>query len=301
MEVVRDPRLISGFIYDRPLPMLPAVTHCGEAVTTRQHALASHRHEGFEFMLACRGSYTWATGHQQYRQQAGDVFIAFPGHPHRTAPVPHPSCHQLWLGVRLGDLGSEGDALARELATGGHHLLAGCPEAEPLLRGIVQQAVGGRPRREEVAAAYLTTLVRLLAQRLSRPGGGAVEPADVRYSYPVLKAMHLMRANLSQRLTLADLARAGGLGPSQLCRQFRNEVGHSPAQYHRQLRLDAAKERLLAPGSSIADAALSSGFSSSQHLSKIFRDSVGMTPGAWRQAARRGRQSRRDATFTVDG
>jgi AraC-like DNA-binding protein len=298
MEVVRDPRLISGFIYDNPLPRLAAVTHCGEAVTTRQHALDAHRHAGFEFMLACRGSYTWATRGRQYRQRAGDVFVAFPGQPHRTAPVAHPVCHQLWLGVRLDELGGEGARLAAVLTAGQHHLLAGCPEAEPLLRGIVQQAVGARPQRDEVAAAYLVTLVRLLSQRLSRPVSAAVEPAGIRYSYPVLKAMALMRGNLSERLAISDLARAGGLSASQLCRQFRQEVGHSPAQYHRQLRLDAAKERLLAPGSSIANTAVSCGFSSSQHLSKVFRDSVGMTPGAWRRAARPA--PRPDGTVVVD-
>lgn len=288
MEVVRDPGLISGFVYERPLARLPAVTHCGEAVTARDHVRAPHRHPGFEFMLACRGSYTWAVRQRQFRQQAGDIFIAFPGQLHRTAAAAHPVCHQLWLGVSLDRMGGEAARLARLLARGDHHLLAGCPEAEPLLRGIVQQAVGGRPRRDEVAQAYLTTLVRLLAQRLSGPAGDRAGSADVRYSYPVLKAIRLMRENLSERLTVADLARAGGLSASQLCRRFREEVGHSPAQYHRQLRLDAAKERLLAPGSSIAGTALSCGFGSSQHLSKVFRDSVGMTPGDWRQAARPG-------------
>jgi AraC-like DNA-binding protein len=296
MEVVRDPRLISGFIYDRPLPRLPAITHCGEAVTTRSHVMSPHRHAGFEFMLSCRGSYTWATQRRRYRQQAGDVFIAFPDQAHHTAPVPHPVCHQLWLGVRLRELDDEGATLASLLTGGDHHLLAGCPEAEPLLRGIVQQAVGARPRRDEVAAAYLTTLVRLLTQRLSGPGSG-IEPIGMRYSYPVLKAMHLMRENLSERLAISDLARAGGLGTSQLCRRFRKEVGHSPAKYHRELRLDAAKERLLVPGSTIASTALSCGFTSSQHLSKVFRESVGMTPGDWRRAARPGSER---GTFSVD-
>jgi AraC-like DNA-binding protein len=225
---------------------------------------------------------------RRYRQLTGDMFIAFPGQDHHTAPVAHPVCHQLWLGVDLGQLGGEAAGLGRELTRGGHHLLPGCHEAEPLLRGIVQQAVGGRPHGEEVAEAYLTALVRLLLQRLSGSAPDPVEPVGVRYSYPVLKAIRLMRQNLSVRLAVADLARAGGLGVSQLCRLFRDEVGHSPAQYHRQLRLEAAKERLLAPGVSIAETAHSCGFASSQHLSKAFRDSVGMTPGEWRRAGRAG-------------
>lgn len=282
VKVIRDPRLTSGFVYESPLPGLPAVTHCGEAVTTSGHVMEPHSHLGFELMYACRGSYTWAVGRDHYLQQAGDIFVAFPGQLHRTASVTHPVCQQLWLGVRLDLLGSEGRSLATDLHRSRTHLIQGCPEIEPLLRGVVLQSVRAVEERNGVADAYLLTLVRLLGQRLSSDRDIG-ERVGVRHSYPILKALHLMRQNLSERLTLLDLAKAAGIGESQLCRRFRNEVGQSPAQHHRQLRLEAARDRLLVPGASILETAVSCGFSSSQHMSTVFQQTVGMTPKRWQQ------------------
>jgi AraC-like DNA-binding protein len=282
MEVIRDPRLTSGFVYENPLPLLGAVTHCGEAVTIAGHALESHQHQGFEFILSCRGSYTWSVGRQRYRQEAGDMFITFPCQTHQTAPVSHPASHQLWLGVRLAELGEDSAELGVQLMKGRHHLLPSCADTEPLLRGIVRQAAGAGPEREAVAAAYLATLVRVLRQRLAL-GRPTEAPAGPPYSYPVLRVMQLMQQRLGERLTMSDLAKASGLGVSQLSRRFRCEVGQSPARYHRQLRLDAARDRLLAPDATILGTAISCGFSSSQHMSRLFRDAVGMTPRTWQR------------------
>ena len=297
MKVIQDPRLTSGFLYESPLADLPAVTHCGEAVTKPDHRMEPHSHLGFEFMYVCRGRYSWAIGRHSYRQSAGDIFVAFPGQLHRTAAVQHASSHQLWLGIQLERLGSEGENLAQLLRGSRAHLITGCAEAEPLLRGLVMQSVRAGQRRSLVAQAYLLTLVRVLAQRIDSTGRDNTETVGVPYSYPVLKALHLMRENLSVRITLVDLARASGIGESQLCRRFRSEVGQSPADYHRQLRLEAARDRLLMPGASILDTAVSCGFSSSQHMSTVFQQTMGMTPRQWQQTARTpnpGPSSRRD-------
>ena len=235
-------------------------------------------------MFSCSGGYTWSIGESRYEQRVSDVFITFPRQRHHTAPVAHPACHQLWVGVQLAQFCDEGDLLARRLVSQDRHLISAFPEAEPLLRGVVLQAVSSAADRESVAGAYLLTFVRVLAQRLARSAFETVEPASLRYSYPVLKAIQLMRTNIGSRVSLPDLARAAGVGVSQLCRRFRDEVGQSPAQYHRRLRLDAAKQRLLAPGSSMLDTAMSCGFSSSQHMSRLFHDEFGTTPRAWRQA-----------------
>ncbi|HLL90914.1 MAG TPA: AraC family transcriptional regulator [Tepidisphaeraceae bacterium] len=294
MQVIRDPSLTSGFVYENPLPDLDAVTHCGEAVTTARHAIPTHRHTGFEFMYVCRGAYTWASGQREYAQGVSDLFVAFPGDPHRTADRPHPPCHQLWLGVRLDRLGDDGAALASRLTRERRHVVQRCPEVEPILRGIVQQAVRPGAGRAAVAAAYLTVLVRVIAQRLADgdAAGAGPERPGVRYSYPVLKALHLMAAHLDRRLTLAELAHATGGGTSQLCKLFREEVGQSPAEHHLWLRLNAAKERLLAADASILDAALDCGFSSPQHLSTHFRRAFGLTPRQWMRQPRAGDRRR---------
>lgn len=302
MRIVRDQRLTSGFLQERPLADLPALTHCGEGVTTRLHALDVHRHEAFELMYVCRGSYTWWSGGRAHLQRATDVFVTRPGESHRTAEAPHPVCHQLWLGVDLALLpGSEGADLAQRLQESGRHVVRGCAEVEPLMRGVLLQTVSTAPDRAEVVTAYLRALVSVLRQRLAAgeradgQGSRAGQSADgtaMPHTFPVLKALELMREHLAERLTLEDLALAAGLGESQLCRRFRDELGMSPARHHRQMRLDEARRRLRNPETSVVDTAVSCGFSSSQHLSTLFKEAYGVSPRRWQQQS--GRADRSD-------
>lgn len=282
MTAARDVRLTSGFIHDAPFPALPALTHCGEGVTTDSHVVSPHEHSGFELMYVCRGAYTWSVGPVRYRQHPGDLLFTTPRQRHGTAPDVHVACHQLWLGLDLAAYGGDTDDVDRALRVRPSSIFRGFPEVEPLMRGVVLQAAMAGPHREEVVSAYLVALVSVIRQRLAHEEApGAV----LRYSYPVLKAIELMRDHVAHPMSLKQLAAHSGVGVTQLCRRFRDEVGHSPGDYYRGIRLDEARQRLLNPEATIVDTAVSCGFSSSQHLTTLFRKKFGVTPGQWQTRA----------------
>lgn len=281
MTIVRDAELSSGFVAIAPLSGLTAVTHCGEAVTTRQHVRPSHQHLGFEFMFACRGRYRWTVAGRTVTQTVGDLLVVHPDQWHRTAPGLRSSCHLLWVGVRLSELGEEGERLAAALRAYDRQLVPQIPQVEPLLRGVLQQATGTGPDQVEVARGYLRTFAMVTAQRLAGLQSANLVPPRNRITVPVISALQLARDHLDGPLPLTRFATVAGVSPSQLCRLFADEVGCSPVQYHRQLRLDAAKARLLDPEASIASTAAEFGFSSSQHLSTLFRGAFGLTPRQW--------------------
>ena len=279
VTAARDVRLTSGFIHDAPFSSLPALTHCGEGVTTDSHVLSAHEHTGFELMYVCRGAYTWNVGSVRYRQQPGDLLFTTPRQRHATASDVHAACHQLWLGLDLTHYAAGADDVEGALRARPSSIFRGFPEVEPLMRGVVLQAAMAGPHREEVVSAYLATLVSVIRQRLAHEEA----PGSVlRYSYPVLKAIELMRDHLAPPMSLKHVAAHSGVGVTQLCRRFRDEVGHSPGEYYRGIRLDEARQRLLNPETTIVDTAMSCGFSSSQHLTTLFRERFGATPGQWR-------------------
>lgn len=285
MKVLRDPQIISGFIYDAPVDGLPALTHCGEALCCRGHHRKPHVHDGFEFLYLSRGHATWKAHGEITVQEMGDLYIAYPDEKHGTGPVPNPENHHLWVGLKLDTLGPPAKQLAKALRQSRTRLLKGCPEVEPVLRGLVAQVVAHHPYRLQTVQSYLALFVTLVTQRLL--GGERHTPAQsaLPYSYAVQRAIAYMEQQLDRRIPLRDLAAmATARSVPHFCVQFRREVGVSPAAYHLQLRVNSARQALRQPDFDVTKVALQHGFSSSQHFSTVFRRSYGITPREWRRA-----------------
>ncbi|MDB6167793.1 MAG: hypothetical protein JWM88_657 [Verrucomicrobia bacterium] len=283
MKVLRDPQIISGFVYENPVDGLPALTHCGEALCCRGHHRKPHTHSGFEFLYLARGKATWKADGEVTAQAMGDLYIAYPGEKHGTGPVPNPENHHLWAGLKLDRLGTNASRLGSELRKKRVRSLTNCPEVEPVLRGLVAQVVANHPERRRAIEAYLELFIALVSQRLQAGGRRMPVATALPYSHAVQRAVTYMEQQLDRRLPLRDLAAmATARSVPHFCTQFRREVGVSPAAYHLQLRLDAARLTLRQPGFDVTKAALQHGFSSSQHFSTLFRRAYGLTPREWR-------------------
>ncbi|HEX6301995.1 MAG TPA: AraC family transcriptional regulator [Acidimicrobiia bacterium] len=88
--------------------------------------------------------------------------------------------------------------------------------------------------------------------------------------------------HFADRLTLADVGRAVGASSFHLARLFRGLTGRTVHRHLTDIRLRAALDRLENDSSDIADIALSVGFASHSHLTKVFHERFGMTPSAFR-------------------
>ena len=107
----------------------------------RGHHRKPHAHPAFEFLYLARGRATWKANGEVTTQEMGDLYIAYPGEKHGTGPVPNPENHHLWVGLKLDRLGPAAGRLAGELRRHRVRSLRGCPEVEPVLRGLVAQVV----------------------------------------------------------------------------------------------------------------------------------------------------------------
>ena len=285
MKVLRDPQIISGFVFENPVDELPELTHCGEALCCAGHHRGPHSHPVFEFLYLSRGQATWRTHGEPVEQNMGDLYIAYPGEKHGTGPKPNPENHHLWMGVDLEKIGREGRRLAARLKAERPRLVAGCQEVEPVLRTLVRQVVADRARRTEVIVSCLRLFITLLDQQLdaNRQETRAVEQR-LPYSHGVQKAVDYLHQNLERRLPLSDLASVAiARSVPYFCTRFRREVGLTPAAFHLQLRLNAAREALRQPAIDVTTAATQYGFSSSQHFSTQFRRAFGVTPRDWQK------------------
>jgi AraC family transcriptional regulator len=92
-----------------------------------------------------------------------------------------------------------------------------------------------------------------------------------------------MKANLTQDLSILDLATLTGMSESHFSRSFKRSVGISPYQYLIQQRVERAKQLLEQRSISISTIALDCGFANQTHLTKVFRQMTGMTPKAYQK------------------
>jgi AraC-like DNA-binding protein len=97
-------------------------------------------------------------------------------------------------------------------------------------------------------------------------------------SHRTAKAIAWIRANYARPLRVEDLAEIAGMGVSTLHHHFRVLTDMSPLQYQKQLRLQAARGRMLMDGLDAASAAFEVGYESASQFNREYSRLFGQPP-----------------------
>jgi AraC-like DNA-binding protein len=97
-------------------------------------------------------------------------------------------------------------------------------------------------------------------------------------SQKTAKAIAWLRANYTKPLRLEELAEVARMGTSTLHHHFRALTAMSPLQYQKQLRLVAARERMLVEGLDAASAAFNVGYESPSQFNREYKRFFGQPP-----------------------
>jgi AraC-like DNA-binding protein len=97
-------------------------------------------------------------------------------------------------------------------------------------------------------------------------------------SHRTSKAIAWLRANYRKPLRVEELAEIARMGMSTLHHHFRALTAMSPLQYQKQLRLVAARERMLIEGLDAASAAFEVGYESASQFNREYKRFFGQPP-----------------------
>ena len=112
----------------------------------------------------------------------------------------------------------------------------------------------------------------------ARPGG--------RLDYRLRKAIALMRANVSGRFGLDQVARSAGLSRPHFFALFKEQMNMTPNVFWNTLRMEEALRQLQSSDELLTAVACNLGFTTQGNFTRFFRDHAGVPPTLYREAAR---------------
>jgi AraC family transcriptional regulator len=110
-----------------------------------------------------------------------------------------------------------------------------------------------------------------------------------------------VQTNPERDISLDSLAREWGYSPSHFHRLFTETVGETPRAHVQRVRLERAALRVAVGEEAIIDIALAVGYRNHETFTRAFRRIFGMTPAAYRRAARCAQKARMERTRTFRG
>ena len=102
-------------------------------------------------------------------------------------------------------------------------------------------------------------------------------------SEKLIVAVELMEANIREPISQVDIASYTGVSRRQLQRLFERYLQCTPSRYYSQIRLARARELLHQTSMSLVEISALTGFVSSSHFSKSYKEHFGHSPSAERK------------------
>ena len=101
-------------------------------------------------------------------------------------------------------------------------------------------------------------------------------------------AVELMEANIKEPIGQSDLAAYVGLSRRQLQRLFQRYLTCTPSRHYMEIRLSRAREYLRQTNMSLVDISSQTGFGSSSHFSKSYKEFYDYSPSEERRKRAKG-------------
>ncbi len=98
----------------------------------------------------------------------------------------------------------------------------------------------------------------------------------------VIQSIEYMRENISNVISLEDLAEVAGLSVSHYCAMFRQKTMQTPMQLYTSMKIQRACQLLQNRNQTIKAIAYSLGFFDQYHFSKVFKQIMGVSPKEFR-------------------
>ena len=149
---------------------------------------------------------------------------------------------------------------------------------------IDMPSLGGGQIIKNYLEIFLINLLRFYTETES--GNDTFLPQNKLSSKPVDEVMRILKANVSNQLTIDEICAETSYGRAYLFRTFKAETGKSIIEYFIDLKIEKAKQLILEGNMSVKDIAISLSFNEPNYFTKTFKRVTGMTPSTYKKRAK---------------
>lgn len=165
------------------------------------------------------------------------------------------------------------------------------PFSAPLIAQICsrlwEESAIGNPNGLLFADGAVLTIAAELIRIAGLGDGGKPGPTQVISNHQIDLLDDYIDANIEQSIRVNDLAEIIGMTELSYLKAFKTTTGKTPHQYVLHFRIARAREMLSAEDMALAEVAYACGFSGQSHMTDVFRQKLGVTPGRYRREMRR--------------
>jgi AraC-like DNA-binding protein len=259
----------------------------------------AHWHDHVELNLLTRGAMTYLINGKQVRLRAGALYCFWAAVPHQVT-VADPGTELVCIYLPFADLLSlviasdfKNDLMAGSILT--------TEDVDPADVLMVARWARDWEQASDRLVDIMRDEVRLRLRRLSvdhvraDPVEGSLEPeprrntrqaAERRVIARVQQMTTYINEEFARPINVTDVAKVGGLHPTNATAIFQKVLGQSIAQYLRQRRLNHALRLLANTDMAIIEVAFDSGHGSLSRFYDAFQRQVGCTPKDYRRRLR---------------
>ncbi len=259
------------------------IKNCGREVCEPQHRYGPVM-RGYHLMhIAASGRGVFDNGLKTYDIHAGQGFMIFP----EDITVYTADANAPWDYVWVGFTGTQADALTQSAGLSTQNPVFDLGKYADIALKTAYSIYDDMSMLQNSQSAATGGLLRLMAYIAQSRFDASPQRFASAGTDSYQRALWALNANYQRSdYHVEDVASFVGLSRSQLFRVFKAHAGRSPQSVLVELRLSHAKRLLSSTDLSLTETALSSGFASSARLCEVFRDSLSITPSAYRESER---------------
>jgi AraC-like DNA-binding protein len=255
-----------------------------------------HLHKKYEIYYLMKGTRRYFIEDSAYRVNAGDIVLVDKDEIHKTGPIGREPHSRFVLNFNpeylSGVWGAEAAARLLSVFHSGIKVFAPPIKAqgffESALQNLYELSGVSTPESDMLRKSLLTLILLRIKESVDSLLTAHAEPQKLT-NKTVDRVMTYLAENYREQLSLKGIASKFYISPYYLSHLFKKFTSLSLVEYINSLRIREAKKYLETTTLKISEISEKTGFSTSAHFSRMFKQATGFAPNRYRKFCRKSR------------